>query len=104
MAFCPKCGGQMDTAGAVCQHCGFDFPKENGRRARRGLAYSPLANTALVIGKIVAAIACVVSVIGCLMSLLAGHLVDALIRGPIAFFLCLAMFVLFVRACDSTRN
>ena len=104
MAFCPKCGGQMDTAGAVCPHCGFDFPKENGRRARRGLAYSPLANTALVIGKIVAAIACVVSVIGCLMSLLAGHLVDALIRGPIAFFLCLAMFVLFVRACDSTRN
>ncbi len=100
MAFCPKCKGEMGSGDTVCPHCGYDFPAEQHPVPGSGFIYGRLAQTALVIGEVAAGVGCIVALIGCVVSLLSGHLVDALVRGPIGFFLLLAMFVVFARVLD----
>jgi len=97
MAFCPDCKGLMGQTDTVCPHCGHDFPGDEGDVTGRGLAYSALATIALIIGQIVAGFGCLLSAIGAIVSLSRGDLVAGLIRGPITFFVLLALLVVFVR-------
>ena len=96
MAFCPKCAGALDVAAVVCPHCGYDFPAGNPH-PRRGIAYSPLANVALIVGIVAAGFGCLMSAIATVYALANAEWLTALIVGPLAFFLQLAMLVVFVR-------
>lgn len=96
MAYCPKCSKVLDEAAVVCPHCGYDFPAGNPN-PRRGFAYSSLANVALFIGILAAGFGCLATVFISLEALWNGHWFTALVAGPIAFFLQLAMLVVFIR-------
>jgi hypothetical protein len=96
MAFCPNCQGVMDAAAVACPHCGYDFPPASAD-PRRGIAYSPLANLALVVGIVAAGLGCAVAVLAAVAALLNGQWSNALVVAPLAFFLQLAMLVVFVR-------
>ena len=98
MAFCPKCNGVMEAREIVCPHCGYDFPPEPSiTQIKRGIEYSALADIALGIGAVAASFVCIGSVLGSLIALVQGQFVNALVYGPISFFLSLAMFVVFIR-------
>ncbi len=102
MAICPKCKGEMEQTEAVCPQCGYDFPLEKDRKARAGLAYSVLADAALVLGQYMAGLACILAIVACIRSLASKEWIDAFIRGPILVVLLLAMFVVFRRTQDVT--
>jgi uncharacterized membrane protein YvbJ len=99
MAFCPKCNGVMGTAEIECPHCGYDFESASMQvvSRRAGIAYSPMADIALHISMVSAVCGCVASVFVGIASLLHGEILAPLIYCPIAFFLQLGMFVVFVR-------
>lgn len=99
MAFCPKCKGEMGATEIVCPHCGYDFPSPDlyASNSQNGIAYSRLADIALVISMISAGLGCVVAVVATVIALLHGQLFGALVVGPIAFFLQLGMLVVFLR-------
>lgn len=105
MAICPKCKGEMVPFEAICPHCGFDFP-EPPRPPRRRLTYSTLANVALILGQIVAGLACLYC--ACFLYVgIEGYLswpprdCDAalayLVTGLYGFFVNLALMVVFGR-------
>jgi len=96
MAYCPKCAGVLDSGAVVCPHCGYDFPP-GSPDLRRGIADSLLADIALFVGMVAAGFACLVAVIGSVSGLINAEWMTALVYGPLAFFLCLAMLVVFVR-------
>ena len=96
MAFCPKCKGVLDAAAIACPRCGYDFPPGNPD-PRRGIAFSPIANLALIVGTVAAGLGCGAAVIASIAALINGQWVTALVLGPLAFFLQLAMLVVFVR-------
>jgi hypothetical protein len=96
MAYCPHCAGVLDSGAVVFPHCGYDFPPSNPN-PRRGIAYSFLANVALFIGTVAAGFGCLAAVIAVVSGLMKGDLMTALIHGPLTFFICLAMLVVFVR-------
>ena len=96
MAYCPKCSGVMEAAAVVCPHCGYDFAP-NEPEPRRGIAYSGLANLALMVGILAAGLGCAACVIVAGVALLRGELLIALILAPLAFLHQLAMWVVYVR-------
>jgi Uncharacterised protein family UPF0547 len=96
MAYCPQCRGVLEAAAVVCPHCGYDFPPGSPDR-RRGIVYSPLADLALIIGIVAAGLGCAVALVGSVFALLRSQWLEALIVGPLTFFLLLAMLVVFVR-------
>jgi hypothetical protein len=97
VAYCPECGGEMDAAAPACPRCGYDFPQPPEPPAPPGLAYSPLAEVALVVGIVAAGIGCLLAIVAAAVALVQGEWGRALIVSPLAFFLQLAMLVVFVR-------
>jgi hypothetical protein len=99
MAFCPNCRGVVDAAAVVCPHCGYDFPLggPDPITPRRDLAHSTLANIALIVGIVAAGLGCIAAIVGGIVSLVNGELFTAIVVRPLAFFLQLAMLVVFVR-------
>lgn len=98
MAFCPQCAAEMEYRERVCSHCGYDFPADPTPTARRtGIAYSFLADVALIIGGIVSGLSCVAAVLGCITSLLQQQYLQALVVCPVSFFFSLALLVVFLR-------
>jgi hypothetical protein len=92
----------MDVLGVVCPHCGYDFPPPapseiDPATARTGIAYSAWAGIALAVGEFVAGLACICCIISSVVNTLSGRFAEGLVRGPITFFLCLAMLVVFIR-------
>lgn len=73
--------------------------QNNGARLRKGLAYSPLADVALKVGRIAALVGVVASVLHFLIAASEIDLGRAFIA-LLAFFLCLAVGVVFVRVQD----
>ena len=85
MAICPECNGEMGQTETVCPSCGFDFPADvAGRDAseKSGLAYSPLARLALVVGAMAAGLGCAIVLVLSLVALSNGELLDGLVFGP----------------------
>jgi hypothetical protein len=99
MAFCPKCNGVMEATQAVCPHCGYDFAPAPGAH-RKGLAYSPLADVALLVGTFVAALGCLGALYGMVVALWWGEWLTGLVICPVLFLYQLALLVVFVRAQD----
>ena len=97
MAYCPKCRREMMQKEEVCPYCGFDFLSENPRDVRTGLAYTTLADIALMIGSTVAAICCLGMILYSVGSLIQGRILEGLVGGPIGFFCSLAILVVFLR-------
>lgn len=97
MALCPECSSEMGQTEVVCPECGFDFPDEPTRPNKSGLAHSPLADIALVVGGVAAGLASVASIFGGIVAAMHGDFWNGLVVAPISFFLCLAMLVVFVR-------
>jgi len=60
-------------------------------------AYSSLADTSLVVGGVAAGFECVGAILHGISTAVNGHYWGALVTAPIAFFLCFAMLVLFIR-------
>ena len=93
----------MPATAIVCNSCGYDFPKSSdsgSRNGRDGLAYSPLADLALIVSMLAAAIGCLGAVIGSLASVFKGDFISGLVLAPLAFFLQLGMLVVFIRVPD----
>jgi hypothetical protein len=99
MAYCPKRRAEINAAATVCPHCGYDFPLDGPEpfTPRRDFAHSTLANIALIVGMIAAGFGCAGTVLGLFVSISNGEWFNALVICPIAFFLQLAMLVVFVR-------
>jgi hypothetical protein len=51
-------------------------------------------------GQIVTGIGCLLTLVASLVALSHGELIDGLVRGPITFFVLLALLVVFVRVQD----
>lgn len=96
MAFCPKCRGEMSATALECPHCGYDFPLETEER-RQGFAYSAWADMALLVGTAAAAIGAVLAAVLAVVALLQGQFLYGLLVAPLAFFVQLAQFVVFLR-------
>ena len=98
MAYCPKCNGEIGERAKVCRYCGYDFPSEpDPALGRNGIAYSAWAEFALIIGAFVAVLGCLGSVIGSVVAVFSGRLLQGFVFGPVAFFYSLAMLVVFIR-------
>jgi hypothetical protein len=95
-AFCPQCNGAMGMMDRECPHCGFSFPPSM-RRREPGFIYSRMADLALIVGSVASGLGCVGTVISAIGFLLNGNLGTALILCPLAFFIQLAMMVVFIR-------
>jgi len=101
MARCSQCGGDVAKTDVSCRHCGQEFPPRPILDRDAGLAYSRLADAALIVGQIVAGIAFTIAVVACVLALLVGEWWVAFVRGPIAALLVLANFVVFARVRDA---
>jgi hypothetical protein len=101
MAFCLKCDKWMEQAEAVCPSCG--YPSRKAREPRRGIAYSVWADIALFVGQVVAILTCIFAGIAAGIKFCSGEIGEA-IGGIIAFFLLLAMFVVFARVQDMKKD
>lgn len=100
MATCPNCKGAMSVTAPVCPHCGYDFPLQKPEKPQpRGIAYSALADFALVIGMISAAIGALGMLILCGAAVL-DHNFRAAFEAALRFFVLLALYVVFVRVVD----
>jgi uncharacterized membrane protein YvbJ len=72
MASCPNCGGQMSVTQVVCPHCGYDFPVQNRPHTtqaaeKKGIAYTALADFALVMGMLISGLGATVSLIAAVL-------------------------------------
>jgi hypothetical protein len=81
MAFCPNCQGVLEAAAVACPHCGYAFPPGN-LDPRSSIAYSWLADLALVVGIVAAGLGCVVAVIASVVALMNGQWGTALVVVP----------------------
>lgn len=101
MAFCPQCKGEMPTTAVLCPHCGYDFPPSaattNVGGAGEGFAYSPLADVALIISSIAAAVGCGVAVLVGIGAIAQVDWFHGLVLAPLGFFLQLGLLVAFLR-------
>ena len=100
MATCPNCGGAMSITAAVCPHCSYDFPLQKSDKPEpRGIAYSALADFALVIGIGCAAVGAL-TMLFFIGTALLSHKFGVAFSGVLSFFLLLALYVVFVRVAD----
>lgn len=99
MAYCPKCRGEMDATAPACPHCKYDFvvTAVPASSAREGFAFSPLADLALIVSSIAAALGAFVAAYFTIAMLVTGDWYQGLVTGPLAFFLLLGMLVVFLR-------
>jgi uncharacterized membrane protein YcjF (UPF0283 family) len=98
MAFCPECNGEMAANDALCPHCGYDFPPEpDPIQKRSGFAYSSFASVALFVGAIVVGFAAIVWVLRGIGWVYQEEYWLGFVVAPAAFFLSLAMLVVFLR-------
>jgi len=117
MAFCPKCGERVEPVDAACPRCGAAllgerrftdhaaaFNADGVKEHRKKIAYSKWADLALIIGQIVSILGCVLTIVYSIIAILRGGFAQALIVGPIMFFMQLAAFVVFVRVQDLTKS
>lgn len=101
MAFCPKCRQPIDAMAIICPHCGHDFSRRSPPGVeRKGLAYSNLANLALVVGQLAAALGVIVAIVIWIFAAINGEWLQALFTGPITTLLMLALLVVFARVMD----
>lgn len=85
----------------VCPHCGFDFPDAPVQiKERRGLAYSGLADAALVVGAIATVLGSLLSLGVAVLAVLAHSWISALSNFIFSLVL-LALFVVFQRVADA---
>lgn len=107
MAYCPKCNAEMNANDVACPQCGYDFPntqaEAEARQRWEGLAYSPLADIALLVSMIAAVLGCCGAIVFTIIAMLQGQLLSAIVVGPIAFFLQLGMLVVFLRVQNVQR-
>lgn len=89
----------MGTTAIVCPHCGYDFPSTDTRihPDKQGLAYTTLADIALIISTGVSGFGCVIALLFSVLSLFQWQFLNGLVLFPMAFFLQLGMLVVFLR-------
>ena len=98
MAYCPECNSEMGMTDTLCSGCGYDFPQEGRHRTigRPGLAYSSLADLALLIGEIVSGLKAIAFAIGAVVMLFRGELLIA-VGATLLSLLAFGLFVVFAR-------
>ena len=100
MAFCPQCKKEMGQTETICPHCGYDFPiVEPEPPEPSGMAYSNLAEIALVVGEVAAIIGAIASLSYAAILLLSLDIISGLIA-VIGGLLSVANFVVFARIRD----
>jgi hypothetical protein len=91
----------MPASAIECLHCGYDFHQadqpEYTPLDRSQFAYSKLADVALVVSAIAAAIVCCVAIVAAVALLIQGEFIAVLVLCPIAFLLHLGQLVVFLR-------
>ena len=100
MAYCPECKGEMATGAIECPHCGYDFPAAKSADSRSGFAYSPLADTALLVSTIAAGIGLIGTVVATIFALMRGDFAIGLFWGPVACLVQMGILVVFLRVQD----
>ena len=106
MANCPHCGEQMDVMETFCRNCGYDFPVQGDTvttetTEKKGIAYSALADFALVVGMILSGLGAIISLVGIVVLTLTGNYAKGLIQAPLSFLMSFALYVVFQRAADT---
>ena len=109
-ARCPECEEQLPGGELVCPACGHDFREDpppetdqGGLHLRDEMAYTPLAELALTVGRALAMVGCFAA-IGCAcLAIFCGQWL-AFVWGPLAFFQSLALYVVTVRVQDAGRG
>lgn len=100
MATCPNCKGLMDAMATVCPHCSYDFPPlVPEKTVRPGIAYTALADFALVVGMISAVLGVIVTLVFMGTVLFTRNFLVAALS-VIPFFLQVALFVVYRRVAD----
>jgi hypothetical protein len=101
-AFCPECAQPLDESphGDTAPEGKQIGAPEGAPLSRPGLAYSPLAQVALVVGVLFALFGCAVALVLAMVSVARGDWFTGLLVCPIGFFLQLAMAVVFLRVMD----
>lgn len=110
---CPNCQELIEDNFDTCWNCGThtdgtrdpsftrdpDTTAKQSKEslARSGIAYSSVADIALIIGQGCALIGCVCAIIFGIQCLRADNWIGALLLAPLSFFLSLANFVVFAR-------
>ena len=97
MAICPKCNATIGQTDVRCPECGYDFPDHPRNVPRTGLAYSAIADIALIVGGIAAGVGCIRAIIAAIVATMNQRWWDAFFVAPVSFFLCLAMLIVFIR-------
>jgi zinc-ribbon domain len=99
MAFCPECKKEMSATAIVCPHCGYDFSAVDlsPKPARKGFAYSPLADAALIAGMLASAAAVALMGLVTVVALFSGNLLVGLVQGPITCLVLLSLLVVLLR-------
>ena len=97
MAYCLKCEKEIGGTEGICPHCGYDCPATTQASPRGGLLYGPLAELALVIGQLAAAVACLVVIVDIVRAVAAREWAAGLLEGPLMFLVLLGVFVAFGR-------
>lgn len=99
MAYCPECKAEMSAMATQCPNCNHSFPTHAPTRVDP-FAYGKLANVALMFGMIAAALGCIVILIGAISAVLDSRFAEVIVGAPIAFLICLANLVVFMRVSD----
>lgn len=100
MAYCPNCKSNLDLKAVRCPECNYDFPSAIADPSNSGIAYSWLADLALFVGCFCAGFCCIAALVSIVTQALQRDFFDAFVSAPLAFFLSLAMLVVFLRTYD----
>ena len=103
MAFCPNCKGEMQAKDILCPHCGYDFPSPatDSVSRRTGLAYSTLADIALIVSNLCCALGSLAAIFASLVFLYHQEYFNALVYAPFCFFVQFGLWVVFTRIQDA---
>ena len=103
MAYCPDCSAEMPTTAVECPNCGYDWSRDKNPADTAGWEYSALADTALLVGALVSALGCFVSLAYGLYSFAQSRWIQAAVLCPIAFLYQFGLMVVFLRVGSSRR-
>jgi hypothetical protein len=105
---CPECGESIPGKWAQCPNYSFDLREAAlraaaGEAGKSGIAYSGWADLALFVGQIASILGCISAIVYTVFQVFKEKYA-ALYLGPFAFFYSLALYVVFTRVGDMSKE
>lgn len=95
---CPNCGFEILENEEQCPECGNPITAEDIKQQKTDFAYSRFADIALVIGQVPCFMAALAFLFMIPASLIKANWLDGILYYPCAFFIAVALQVVFARA------